>query len=294
MTNKVIVIAGPTCSGKTSLSLKTARQLNTEIISADSRQVYKYLDIGTAKPVKEELYSVKHHFIDLLLPDEPFDVKMFEKGALKIIKELHGQNKVPVVVGGSGLYIRALVDGIFEIEGSTDEEIRLRLREKAETEGNEAIYKELEIVDPVSASRMLPQNYKRVIRALEVFYSTGKPIWQLQQEHKRETNIEFVQYAINWDRKELYRNIEHRVDQMINAGLVDEVARVLSMGYDKSNNSLNTVGYNEIIAYLEGTITLRNSIDLIKRNTRHYAKRQLTWFRADDRIKWIEYGKDIV
>jgi len=291
MERKVIVIVGPTCSGKTQVAIQLAERLNTEIISADSRQIYKCLTIGTAKPSKEELSKVKHHFIDVLNPDEDYNVSRFEEEALKIIERLTNENKIPIVVGGSGLYIKAIIDGIFN-EVSTDEEYRQQLKVKREIYGNEFLYNELKKIDPVSASKMLPQNWKRVMRALEVYHLTGKPIWEFHQSHIREVDYQFHQFGLMWEREILYRRIEERVDLMIEKGLIDEVKNILSMGYSKSLNSLNTVGYKEIISYLENEITLEKAIELIKRNTRRFAKRQMTWFRKDNRIKWIPISSE--
>jgi tRNA dimethylallyltransferase len=283
---KVVVIVGPTCSGKTSLSLSLAKQLNSEIISADSRQIYKYLNIGTAKPDIKELKSVKHNFIDFLDPNEDYNVSKFEKDAFHEISKIMDNNKVPIVVGGSGLYIRAIVDGIFDTV-DTDENIRHNLMEERKLFGNEYIYEKLKKYDSKTASSLLPQNWKRIIRALEVYFITGKPIWKHQEEFKRELDFAFLQFGLNWDRKVLYQNIEKRVDEMIDLGLVEEVRSILNMGYPKEINALNTVGYKEIIEYIEGNITLERAAELIKRNTRRYAKRQLTWFRKDERIKWF-------
>ncbi len=291
MERRVIVIVGATGSGKTSLSLKLAAKLGTEIISADSRQIYKILDIGTAKPLKKELDQVKHHFIDSLNLDEPFNVSKYEKESLKIIDGLHKKNKIPIVAGGSGLYIKALVEGLFN-EVDTDEEFRRKLLDEREKFGNEYLYQKLIAVDKESADTMLPQNWKRVIRALEVFHLTGKPIWEFHAAHKREVDIKFLQYGLQWERELLYQNINNRVDKMISDGLVDEIKSVLEKGYSSELNSLNTVGYKEIIAYLKGEYDLERAVELIKRNTRHYAKRQMTWFRKDEMIKWFEIDQE--
>ncbi len=291
MVRKVIVIVGPTCSGKTQVAIKLAEKLSSEIISADSRQIFKYLSIGTAKPTVEELNKVKHHFVDLLNPDEDYNVSRFEEEALAVIENLFTQDKIPVVVGGSGLYVKAIVDGIFN-SVNVDLDYRKELRELKEKYGNEFIYNELKKVDPISASKMLPQNWKRVMRALEVYHLTGKPIWQFQQEYKRDLDYIFFQYGLLWDRNILYKRIDRRVDIMIKNGLLDEVKNILSLGYSKNLNSLNTVGYKEIISYLENQISLETAISLIKRNTRRFAKRQLTWFRKDKRIKWINVNLD--
>ncbi|MCK9281846.1 MAG: tRNA (adenosine(37)-N6)-dimethylallyltransferase MiaA [Melioribacteraceae bacterium] len=287
MENRVIIIAGPTCSGKTILSLKLAKMIGSEIISADSRQVFRHLSIGTAKPSSEELSKIKHHFIDCLNPDEVFNASIFEIESLKIIDELSCNGKIPIVAGGSGLYIKALTDGIFN-EPANNEKYSTELREIRESSGNEFLYSELKKVDPVSASKMLPQNWKRVIRALEVFHVTGRPIWELHKEQKREIPYQFIKYAILWDRELLYKNIEERVDKMIEEGLYNEVKSILEMGYGKEINSLNTVGYKEIISCLNGEISFDRAIELIKRNTRRFAKRQMTWFNADKEIKWIK------
>lgn len=287
METKVAVIVGPTCSGKTSLSLSLAKQLNSEIISADSRQIYKYLNIGTAKPSIKELKSVKHHLIDFLDPIEDYNVSKFEKDALQKISRIINNKKIPIVVGGSGLYIRAIVDGIFDTV-DTDESIRENLMDERKKFGNDYIYEKLKKFDSKTASTLLPQNWKRIIRALEVYFITGTPIWKHQEEYKREVDLTFLQFGLNWDRKVLYENIENRVDEMIELGLVEEIKSLLENGYTKELNALNTVGYKEIIEYLEDKISLERAVELIKRNTRRYAKRQLTWFRKDERIKWLD------
>jgi tRNA dimethylallyltransferase len=284
---QVIVIVGPTCSGKTQLSINIAEQLNTEIISADSRQVYKYLDIGTAKPSSFDLKKVKHHFINILNPDENFNVSDFEVEALKVVNRLHSENKIPVVAGGSGLYIKALIDGIFNTVDK-DEDYRSELLKKKADYGDEFLFNELKKVDPVSASKMLPQNYKRIIRALEVYHLTGKPIWEHQNEYNRNLKIDFLQFGLKWDRNTLYKNIDNRVDEMFRLGLIAEVKSILDKGYNKNINSLNSVGYREIISFIDGTISLEKATELIKRNTRRYAKRQLTWFNKDKSINWLE------
>jgi len=283
---KVIVIVGPTCTGKTSLGIKIAARLKSEILSADSRQIYKYLTIGTAKTDHEDLKKVNHYFVDHLEPDQDFNVSMFEQQAINIITKLHSKNKIPVVVGGSGLYIKALIDGIFNI--GSDENIRRKLLDERHKNGNDYIYQKLKSVDPISANKMLPQNWKRVMRALEVYHLTGKPIWKLHDEHNRQIDFKFIQFGLRWDRDKLYENIDRRVDQMLSSGLIDEVKSILKNGYNSNLNSLNTVGYKEIISYLNDEITFERAAELIKRNTRRYAKRQLTWFNADDRINWIE------
>lgn len=282
---EVIVIVGPTCSGKTYLSLRLAEILKSEIISADSRQIYKFLNIGTAKPSSDQVKKIKHHFIDDLKPDDDFNASKFAERTKIILEELIRQNKIPVVVGGSGLYIKALIDGISE-SADTDIELRREFLELRRKFGNNYLYEELKKVDDVSAAKMLPQNWKRVIRALEVLKLSGKPIWQHHDNQTISKKFNYRQIGLLWDRKILYQNIEERVDQMIGSGLVDEVESILKSGYSKDLNSLNTVGYKEIIQYLDDEISLDRAVELIKRNTRRYAKRQMTWFNADKRINW--------
>lgn len=284
---KVIVIAGPTCSGKTNLSIILAESLKTEIISADSRQVYKKIDIGTAKPTKDQLEKIKHHFISELNLDEKFDASYFEKKAEKIIANLLYHSKIPIVTGGSGLYIKALVDGITDT-AETNESLRNELLEMKRNFGIEYLFNELKKVDPRSANGMLPQNWKRVMRALEVIKLTGKPIWQHHSAQNPKRKFDFFQVGLLWERDKLYENINNRVNKMFEEGLVEEVKGILAEGYSKKLNSLNTVGYKEVINYLEGIITFDQTIELVKRNTRRYAKRQMTWFNADKRIHWYK------
>lgn len=286
MEQQVIVIVGPTCSGKTSLAINLAKEFDTEIISADSRQIFKYLTIGTAKPNLLELSQVKHHFIDFLYPDEDYNVGLYERDATKIIYELIASKRIPIVVGGSGLYIKSIINGIVDVD--SDDELREELKQIREEFGNEFLYNELKKIDPSAAETMLPSNWKRVIRAIEVFKLTGKSILEIHNKETKTNNYNFLQFGLNWPRQILYKNIEARVDQMIENGLVDEVKSILEMNYSKKLNSLNTVGYKEIISYLDSEISLERAFELIKRNTRRYAKRQLTWFRKDERIKWFD------
>lgn len=291
MERKVIVIVGPTCSGKTDIALQLATKLDGEIISADSRQIFKHLKIGTAKPTFAQLKNIQHYFIDELELDDVFDASKFEKDALYIISDIFLRCKIPIVVGGSGLYIKALVDGIINSVES-DKEYRGYLYSFREKFGNQKLYEELKKVDPDSASKMLPQNWKRVIRALEVFHLTGKPISSIQSGYSRKTDYEFLQFGIRWNRNVLYQRINDRVDLMIANGLIEEVKSILNGGYDKNLFSLNTVGYKEIIDYLEGKHTFEKAKELIKRNTRRYAKKQFTWFNSDKRITWFDVEND--
>lgn len=288
---KVIVIVGPTCSGKTELAINVALRINSEIISADSRQVYKYLNIGTAKPSSAELNKIQHYLVNHINPDDNFNAGKFVDEAEQIISDLHSENKIPIVVGGTGLYIKSLIDGIIN-SVDTNEEMRAALLDQRRKFGNEYLYEQLKKVDSKSAETMLPQNWKRVIRALEVFYISGKPIWQHFGEQKKNTKNYFFQFGLEWERSVLYQRIEQRVDRMIESGLVDEVKGLINKGYSKEINALNTVGYKEIISYLENKISTERAIELIKRNTRRYAKRQLTWFNADKRIEWLKINSE--
>ncbi len=290
MNKKVIVITGPTCSGKTDVAINLALKLNTEIISADSRQIYKYLTIGTAKPNLFQLSKVKHYFVDELLPNEDFNADIFSKKASKIISEIFEKGKIPIVVGGSGLYIQALIDGL-DITVDSNPDLRKSLMEKRSQFGDQYIHNELKKVDPISAEKLLPQNWKRVIRALEVFYTTNKPIWQFNS-NKKNNDFLFFQYGLHLDRDILYQRINSRVDKMIEEGLIEEVKKILEAGYENNLNSLNTLGYKEMIDFIEGKISLEKTIYLIKRNTRRFAKKQITWFKKDKRILWLDANKN--
>ncbi len=287
MERKVIVLVGPTGSGKTKLSLILAGLLNSEIISADSRQFYKGLNIGTAKPTQRELAQVRHHFINNLSIDGKINVSRYEKEALQTIEKIFAAGKIPIVVGGSGLYVKALIDGIFDTV-DTDLEYRKKLLEERNKFGNSYLLDRLKKIDPVTASKLHQQNWKRIIRAMEVYKITGKPIWEFQQNYKREVEYEFLQFGLNWPREKLYAMIEKRVDKMLEDGLIKEVKDILNQNYSKNLNSLNTVGYKEIISFLNHEISFEEAVRLIKRNSRHYAKRQLTWFRKDERIVWFD------
>jgi tRNA dimethylallyltransferase len=282
MERRAVVILGPTCSGKSFVAFETAKLLQSEIISADSRQFYKYLDIGTAKPPDAYMREIPHHLISFLEPDDSYNVSNFEQDALSIMRRISYPGNIPVISGGSGLYIQAIVDGIFEI--SADAATRDSLMGELEQHGIEYMYKKLASLDPASAATMLPQNWKRVIRALEVFITTGRSITVLQQEHRRKPEFTFFQFCIEWTRALLYERINARVDEMLAAGLVDEVKELLERGISPHWNAMNTVGYKEIVACLNGEIVIEEAIRRIKRNTRHFAKRQFTWFKRDSRI----------
>lgn len=283
---RVLVLVGPTASGKTQLSLLLAQRLNGEIISADSRQIYRYLDIGTAKPTIEERKTVKHYFLDEVTPDQDFNAGEYGKRGKMVIDEIFRAGKQPIVVGGSGLYIQSLIDGLFE-GPARDDETRKRLYARLHAEGPESLLNELQRVDPVSAAKMLPSNTRRIIRALEVYYLTGVPLSEHHKQQPIERTFSPVFVGIEWDRKKLYERINRRAEKMIEAGLVEEVQSLQRIGYRSSLNSLQTVGYQEVFQYLEGTIGFQAMVERVKQNSRRFAKRQLTWFKRDKRIRWF-------
>lgn len=284
---KVLTIVGPTASGKTKLAISCAKSINGEVISADSRQNYKHIPISTATPSVQEREGIKHHFLEELNLTEKFTAGEFGKSARKKIDEIFEREHIPIICGGSGLYIKSLIDGFFE-EEVYDEDVRKNLYQQLKDKGKDFIYNELKEIDKIAAASMLPQNTRRVIRALEVFFASGKRISELQQQ-KIEINFRTVQVGLFLERKFLYERINNRVDNMIEEGLIDEVERLKSNGYDwRTYNSLNTVGIKEVFGYLEGQLEYKEMVELIKQNTRRYAKRQMTWFKADSRILWLE------
>ena len=288
---RILVIVGPTASGKTALALSTAEKCDAEIVSADSRQIYKYLDIGTAKPTVAERTMVKHHFVDVLAPSSEFSAGQFGADVRKVIAEILRKKKLPVLVGGSGLYVKAAIDGLFEGPGK-DPEIRMMLEEQLHTEGLDVLLKILRMVDPLSLERMKEITPRRVIRALEVYRITGKPISEIQSEERVAPAFEAYQVGLLWDRKELYQRIDDRVESMVAAGLEREVKSLMSKGYDRHLNALNTVGYKEVFDFMEGIHSHAKMIELIKRNSRRFAKRQMTWFKRDQRIHWMRVAGD--
>ena len=282
------VLVGPTASGKTALAVALAGQIpRLVVISADSRQIYRFMDIGTAKPTPEEQRRAPHEFIDIRNPDETYSAGTFAREARQAIAEHTKSGDFPLVVGGSGLYIRALVDGLFEGEIS-DPAVRQRLREEARAVGLDNLYRRLQAKDPESARKIHPNDEQRILRALELIELTGEPRSVFLKRKKEASPYEPVFVGLTLKREALYRRIEARVDRMIKMGLVEEVEHLQRLGYGPELQALQTVGYKEIYSFLEGEISLDEAIALTKRNTRRLAKRQLTWFRADKRIRWIE------
>lgn len=284
----LFILIGPTAIGKTALSIELTERMGGEIISADSMQIYKYMDIGSAKISKEEMKNIPHHLIDIVLPDEEFTVANFKDNATRLIKDINDRNKLPIIAGGTGLYINSLVYDLKFTEVSPNEEIRNELEYLANEHGNEYLHQELQKIDKKSADRISLNDRKRLIRAIEIYKVTKKPMSEHNENFRtpiKDYNLTMV--GLNMDRAELYNRINQRVDIMIQQGLIEEVEKLLSMGYNKELVSMQGIGYKEIIMFLEGILSLEESIKLIKQGTRNYAKRQLTWFRRDTRIKWF-------
>ena len=289
----LIVIAGPTASGKTGLSIALAKALDGEIVSADSMQIYKYMNIGTAKPTDEEKAGVPHHLMDFLEPSENFSVADYCDMAHKAIADIHKRGKLPILVGGTGLYIDSLVNNVDFDQDDEDHETRRELEELAEKEGVEAVHDILKEIDPETAEKYHPNNLRRVIRAIEFYRVTGKTISAHAKEEKV-SRYNTVYFCIDWDREILYDRINQRVDIMVNDGLVDEVKDLLSRGYDKNCTAMQGIGYKEFYGYLAGERTLDETLEEIKQGSRRYAKRQLTWFRRNKDIHWLKSGDDIL
>lgn len=289
MQPKILVIAGPTASGKSELALRLARELDGEIVNADSMQVYRGMDIGTAKATAEERAQIPHHLIDMVDPDHPFSAADFAEAADRAIADIVSRGKQAIVVGGTGLYIRALLKGLVESPGGADE-FRQALHEEAVRLGNAALLERLRRVDPELAERLHPNNLPRIIRALEVHHLTGIPLSHYQREHAFSgQRYRSLQIAIRVERGILYRRIDERVERMLAEGLLDEVRQLLAADYTPEMKAMRAIGYKESIAHLAGAYSLDEATRLIKRETRHYAKRQLTWFNADKDILWFEY-----
>lgn len=289
MLKPLVVLVGPTATGKSAVAIELARKLNGEIVSGDSTQVYRGLDVGTAKVPLTQRKLVPHHLIDIINPEDSFSVADFQKRATQAIEEIHQKGKLPILVGGTGLYIRSVVDPYQFAEVATDLSLRHWLQQEAIRVGEAEMHRRLGEIDPPSAERIHPGDIRRVIRALEVYYLTGQPISSFHHLGKKTAQkYNSVWIGLNLPRELLYQRIEHRVDEMLEAGLVNEVERLLSQGVDPRSNSMQALGYKEIIGYLKGEYDLPTAVNLIKRNTRRFAKRQLTWFRRDSRIHWFD------
>ena len=288
MKKKIILIVGPTASGKTFASVEIARYINSEIISADSMQIYRHMDIGTAKVTEEEKKGILHHMIDIANPDDSYTVSEFKDGVERIIERLHSENKIPVIAGGTGLYVNSIIYDLDFSNTVSDPVIRQEFEGLLEEKGKEHLHEILESIDPVSAGKIHCNNVKRVIRALEVYRITGVPFSEQNTDFRKNSKqYDFIIIGLDMDRKILYERINERVDEMIEAGLVEEVEYLMKNGYNKDLQSMQGIGYKEIAGFLDSEITLEESVRLIKRNSRRLAKRQFTWFRPDNRIKWI-------
>jgi len=290
MKRPLVVIAGPTACGKTDISIELAKRINGEIISADSMQVYKYMNIGTAKATKEEMQGIRHYLIDELMPDDEFNVMIFQKKAKEYMEEIYSKGKIPIIAGGTGFYINALVNDNVFTETDEDDSIRNKLYKDAEEYGAVFNHDKLREIDPEYASTVHPNNIKRVARALEYFYLTGQKFSEHNAEEKKKTSPYDTSFIIlNMDRNKLYERIDLRVDIMIENGLIDEVKNLLDMGYSPDLVSMQGLGYKEIVPYLSGEWSKEKAIEELKKRTRHFAKRQLTWFkRQTEDCLWVD------
>lgn len=285
----LVILTGPTAVGKTALSIALAKGIGGEIISADSMQVYRHMDIGSAKITPEEMAGVPHHLIDVLEPDQEFNVVVFQKLAKRAAAEIDGRGHIPILVGGTGFYIQALLYDIDFTENDEDTALRRSLEELAQREGSEALYERLRAVDPESCESIHAHNIKRVVRAIEFYEKTGKKISEHNREQRQnESPYNFAYFVLTDSRDRIYHRIDERVDLMMAQGLLEEVRVLRESGCRKDMVSMQGLGYKELLSYLEGEISLDEAVYLIKRDTRHFAKRQLTWFRREKEVTWID------
>ncbi|GAA0366258.1 tRNA (adenosine(37)-N6)-dimethylallyltransferase MiaA [Bacillus horti] len=288
MKQPLVSIIGPTSVGKTDLSIHIAKRLQGEIISGDSMQVYKGMDIGTAKVTQEEMQEVPHHLIDILEPNESFSVSDFQSLASEKISEICERGKVPILVGGTGLYVQSITHGFSFAENGNNDIIRKKWNDYLEEHGADALYEQIQQRDPEFAKTLHPNNARRVIRALEVLEVTGQSMAQFQGDWQNESPYQLVMLGLTMDREKLYQRINRRVDQMLQDGLIEELQGLLEQGVPLSAQSFQAIGYKEIMPYLKGECTKEEAVDLLKRNTRRFAKRQLTWFRRVSEITWFD------
>ena len=291
MTEKrpMVILTGPTAVGKTALSIELAKKINGSIISADSVQVYRHMDIGSAKVMPEEMDGVRHYLIDEFEPDEEFHVVKFVERAKEHLEEIYAEGKIPMIAGGTGFYIQALLFDIDFDDTCEDTAYRTQLEDTPKELGNEWLLEQVRSVDPASAEAIHANNTKRLIRALEYFKLTGRPISEHnEKQRQKESPYNFCYFVLNRDRAELYRRIDLRVDQMMEQGLLKEVEALKAMGYDRSYVSMQGLGYKELLSYLDGECTLDDAVSQIKQSTRHFAKRQLTWFRRERDVTWLD------
>lgn len=285
----LLVLVGPTAVGKTKMSLSIAHKFNCEIISGDSMQVYRYMDIGTAKLPEHQREGIPHHMIDIVNPDEPFSAADFQQKAHERIAAIHRRGRLPFIVGGTGLYVEALCYGFeFSPSAGGDEAFRDEMKQYAARYGAQALHDRLREVDPQSAERLHPNDQRRIIRALEIFRATGRPMSEWLAGQAKVSPYQLCLIGLTMERELLYRRIEQRVDEMIREGLVEEVQRLLDLGYSADLTSMQGLGYKEIVGYLRGEYSLEEAVQLLKRNTRRFAKRQLSWFRHMKEIQWVD------
>ena len=291
--SKVIVICGPTASGKTALSIELAKRINGEIVSCDSMQIYKDMNIGTAKPTIEEMQGIKHYLIGYVSPEERYSVADYKRDAKKAIKEILEKGKMPIVVGGTGLYIDSLIYEIEYQDMKLDEDYRRKLEEEVQEKGLEIVYEKAKKIDPKAIEKISPTDKKRILRILEIYHATGKTKTEQEIEsRKKEVEYDYKVYALNWDREKLYDRINKRVDMMIEEGLIQEVEKIKKK-YDTFPTAMQGLGYKEVVDYLNGIYTKEEMIEKIKMETRRYAKRQLTWFRKNKQTIWLNAEEDI-
>ncbi|HVN24074.1 MAG TPA: tRNA (adenosine(37)-N6)-dimethylallyltransferase MiaA [Syntrophorhabdales bacterium] len=287
---KVITVAGPTCTGKSECGVWLAKEFDGEIVNADSMQVYKYFDIGSAKPPSAVKKEITHHLVDMVEPEEDFNGALFREAADRAINDIGSRKKIPIVVGGTGLYLRILLHGLFAVKGDASVRENLRLRYQREPE---AMYEELAQIDPSYAAKISPNDRIRVIRAIEIYYSSGVSVSEWQERHGfREQRYDAYNIGLERERAELYDSINSRVDSMLQAGWVDEVRRLLDAGYSRNLKPFLSIGYRDILLYLDGALGYAEMVTKIKQETRHYAKRQMTWFFRDKGISWFRYPED--
>ena len=293
MKQKLLVLGGPTAVGKTELSIKIAKELKGEIISADSMQIYKYMDIGSAKVTEQEMDGIKHHLIDVIEPNVPFSVADFKEYGEIALKNILSKNKFPIIAGGTGLYINSLTCNMTFTEAEKDEEYRLYLEKLSEEKGNDFVHEMLKEIDPISYKEIHANNRKRVIRALEVYKLTKKPFSSFNVgEDFYKSDYDVYYYVLTMNRDKLYERINKRVDIMIEKGLLEECIKLREMGYTSDMQSMQGIGYKEILYYLENKISFEDAVNMIKQGSRNYAKRQLTWFRRDKRCIFLD--KDVM
>ncbi|WP_010282246.1 tRNA (adenosine(37)-N6)-dimethylallyltransferase MiaA [Bacillus timonensis] len=288
---KLVVLIGPTAVGKTKLSIELAKKLNAEIISGDSMQIYKGMDIGTAKITRDEMEGIPHHLIDIKEPNESFSVVEFQEVVRKLITEIHKRGKLPMIVGGTGLYIQSVIYDYQFTNEASDSDYRKLLEQQVAERGIETLFQELKEIDPNSAERIHPNNVRRVIRALEIFKTTGKTMTEYMEGQKHELLYDLVLIGLTMDRELLYDRINKRVDLMVETGLLDEVSAFYSRGL-RNCQSIQAIGYKELYSYLDGKLSLDEAINDLKQNTRRYAKRQLTWFRNKMDVKWFDMSME--